>query len=541
MFFLNGRMGIASRGVAGAPPPAILIAMKKFAVLLAAAALAPVAFAEIKMPKIFSDNMVLQRGERVKIWGGADSGAAVRVEFGGKSASTKAGADGRWEVFLPPMEASAEPREMKIYENGKPAKAIKGALVGEVWVTGGQSNMQFEVRAMDGGKEELDALPANLRYFAQDSGRISEKPLRDFAGWAEWQVAGRDNLAHSNAVALFFGSRISKALGGIPVGIIESSRGGTRMVGWTPIEFFESDPLMEPARKMFRADSEKWKESEFEKRSEKWRRARGKWEAEAAAAKSAGKPAPRCPWEAHDQAKPDISRPYGVNNPSLLWNAKISPMAGYSARGFLWYQGESDYMWSGFKSIFEGMTKAWRAAWGKPEMYFLCVQLPSYKDNGWEYMRWDQMRASLENPNAGVAVSIDTGDRDDVHPTDKKAIVDRLAAIALHDVYGRKDLAVYGPVFKSAKYSGDTAEIEFDLRGRKLECRGAPRGFLAKGKDGKWREASAKVSGGKLAVSTLDGSEIRGVRYLWKGWAKPDVCIYNDAGLPAFGFSDEKR
>lgn len=185
MFFLNGRMGIASRGVAGAPPPAILIAMKKFAVLLAAAALAPVAFAEIKMPKIFSDNMVLQRGERVKIWGGADSGAAVRVEFGGKSASTKAGADGRWEVFLPPMEASAEPREMKIYENGKPAKAIKGALVGEVWVTGGQSNMQFEARAMDGGKEELDALPANLRYFAQDSGRISEKPLRDFAGWAE--------------------------------------------------------------------------------------------------------------------------------------------------------------------------------------------------------------------------------------------------------------------------------------------------------------------------------------------------------------------
>ena len=99
-------------------------------------------------------------------------------------------------------------------------------------------------------------------------------------------------------------------------------------------------------------------------------------------------------------------------------------------------------------------------------------------------MRWDQMRASLENPNAGVAVSIDTGDRDDVHPTDKKAIVDRLAAIALHDVYGRKDLAVYGPVFKSAKYSGDTAEIEFDLRGRKLECSGAPRGFLAKGKDG---------------------------------------------------------
>ena len=98
------------------------------------------------------------------------------------------------------------------------------------------------------------------------------------------------------------------------------------------------------------------------------------------------------------QAKPDISKPYGVNNPARLWNAKIAPMAGFTARGFLWYQGESDYMWSGFKSIFEGMKKAWRKAWEKPDMYFLCVQLPSYKDNGWEYMRWDQMRATAELP-----------------------------------------------------------------------------------------------------------------------------------------------
>ena len=534
-------MGIAFRRVAGAPPPAVWIAMKKFAVLLAVAALSPAAFAEVKMPKIFSDDMVLQRQMPVKVWGMSDPGADVRVEFGGKSASAKAGGDGKWSLFLGAMEASFEPRDMKVYENGKLSKTVKGALVGEVWVTGGQSNMQFEARAMDGAKEELGALPANLRYFAQDAGKISEKPLGDFAGWAAWRVPGRDGLSHSNAVALFFGSRISKALGGIPVGIIESSRGGTRMVGWTPIEFFESDPLMEPARKMFRADSEKWRKSEFESKSRKWRSAREKWESEAAAARAAGKPAPRCPWEAHDQAKPDISRPYGVNNPSLLWNAKMAPMAGYSARGFLWYQGESDYMWNGFKPIFEGMTKAWRAAWGKPEMYFLCVQLPSYKDNGWEYMRWDQMRASLENPNAGVAVSIDTGDRDDVHPSDKGAIVDRLANIALSDVYGRRDLPVYGPIFKSAGYSGDTAGIEFDLRGRKLECRGEPRGFLAKCGDGKWRAAHAKFSGGRLSVSTPDGSEIRGVRYLWKGWAKPDVCIYNDAGLPAFGFTDEKR
>ena len=142
-------MGIAFRGVAGAPPPVILIAMKKFAVFLAAAALAPAAFAEIKMPKIFSDNMVLQRGERVKIWGGADSGADVRVEFGGKSASAKAGADGRWEVFLPPMEASSEPREMKVYENGKPAKASYDVKVGDqIEIAFGSRTLKVEVLAV---------------------------------------------------------------------------------------------------------------------------------------------------------------------------------------------------------------------------------------------------------------------------------------------------------------------------------------------------------------------------------------------------------
>lgn len=198
-------------------------------------------------------------------------------------------------------------------------------------------------------------------------------------------------------------------------------------------------------------------------------------------------------------------------------------------------------MWSGFKSIFEGMKKAWRKAWEKPDMYFLCVQLPSYKDNGWEYMRWDQMRASLEDPNGGIAVSIDTGDKNDVHPRDKKPIIDRLANIALNDVYGQKKPAVYGPIFKSAKYSADTAELNFDLRGGKLECKGEPRGFIAKCADGQWRDAKAEFSGGRLTVKTPDGSAIKGVRYLWKGWAKPDVCLYNDAGIPAFGFTDEIR
>lgn len=515
--------------------------MKKITLLIVALLFAQAVFAEIKMPKIFSDNMVLQRGEQVRVWGKASPDADVRVEFAGKNVSAKADKDGKWSLFLPPLETSAQAREMLVFENGAVSKKIGGILVGEVWITGGQSNMQFGANSMIGSKEELENLPKNLRYFAQDSGKISETPLSDFAGWAQWLVAGKDKLGNSNAIALFFGSRISKALGDIPVGIVESSRGGTRMVGWTPIEFFNSDPLMEPARKMFDRDSKKWKDSEFEKMSAKWRAARDKYEAEVAKAKAAGKRAPICPWAANMQAKPDISKPYGVNNPARLWNAKIAPMAGFTARGFLWYQGESDYMWSGFKSIFEGMKKAWRKAWEKPDMYFLCVQLPSYKDNGWEYMRWDQMRASLEDPNGGIAVSIDTGDKDDVHPRDKKPIIDRLANIALNDVYGQKKPAVYGPIFKSAKYSADTAELTFDLRGRKLECRGEPRGFIAKCADGQWRGAKAEFSDGKLTVKTPDGSAIKGVRYLWKGWVKPDVCLYNDAGIPAFGFTDEKR
>lgn len=219
--------------------------MKKITLLIVALLFAQAVFAEIKMPKIFSDNMVLQRGEQVRVWGKASPDADVRVEFAGKNVSAKADKDGKWSLFLPPLETSAQPREMLVFENGAVSKKIGGILVGEVWITGGQSNMQFGANSMIGSKEELENLPKNLRYFAQDSGKISETPLSDFAGWAQWLVAGKDKLGNSNAIALFFGSRISKALGDIPVGIVESSRGGTRMVGWTPIEFFNSDPLME--------------------------------------------------------------------------------------------------------------------------------------------------------------------------------------------------------------------------------------------------------------------------------------------------------
>ena len=505
--------------------------------------------AEVKMPSVFSDNMLVQRGKPAKFWGTAEPGAEVAIEFAGQKKSAKAGEDGRWKITLSPLKASSDPREFKVYENGAPALSIKNVVVGELWILGGQSNMQWTLEKTDDAHVAIPrANYPNLRYFRMNQGAMSKAPLGDFSPGARWEETVPESAGSQSAVGFYFGEKLLKDLG-VPVGLVQTAMGGTLMAGWTPEEYISRVPYQKGYYEKYLKDSEAYvKAGGYKKKLEAYKKNLAEYEAECKKAKEEGKPKPPINWS--KLSKPLEFTPYSNNMvPVQHWNAKAAPLAGLAARGVVWYQGEQESGYGSgnpaavaeFGAMYENMVAAWREKWGDEKLWFLCVQLPSYKDNGWEYMRWDQMRASLENPNAGVAVSIDTGDRDDVHPTDKKAIVDRLAAIALHDVYGRKDLAVYGPVFKSAKYSGDTAEIEFDLRGRKLECRGAPRGFLAKGKDGKWREASAKVSGGKLAVSTLDGSEIRGVRYLWKGWAKPDVCIYNDAGLPAFGFSDEKR
>ena len=219
--------------------------VKKLAILLFAACAAfgaGILRAEVRLPEIFSDGMVFQRQKPVKVWGMAEPGADVKVEFAGNSGSAKAGKDGKWSLFLGAMEASAEPREMRISENGKPAKTVKNILVGEVWILGGQSNMEWVLANTDDAKEAVarSGYPA-LRYFKMDSNRIEEKEQYFIPG-ARWIASNPKDSGGFSAVGFYFGEALLKDLK-VPVGLVNVCKGGTSMRAWTPAEYIDNVPF----------------------------------------------------------------------------------------------------------------------------------------------------------------------------------------------------------------------------------------------------------------------------------------------------------
>lgn len=215
----------------------------KFAfVALVAVSAAPLS-AAIKMPSIFSDNMLLQRGKKVKIWGTSDPRATVEVEFANQKKSAMADADGKWVVWLSPMKASANPRDLKVYENGEEAAKIKNVVVGELWILGGQSNMHFTLKGSDDAHVAIPrANYPNLRYFRMSLGAMAEAPQSDFPG-GKWELTSPENVGTQSAVGFYFGEKLLKDLG-VPVGLINTSMGGTLMACWTPEEYIDRVPYL---------------------------------------------------------------------------------------------------------------------------------------------------------------------------------------------------------------------------------------------------------------------------------------------------------
>ena len=253
-----------------------------------------------------------------------------------------------------------------------------------------------------------------------------------------------------------------------------------------------------------------------------------------------GKKLPELSWR--EKRMPVELTPLSVQEtPSYLYNAKIAPIAGYSARGVVWYQGEGDSGGASLKDFqaqFTRLIESWRAAWGDDKLYFLFVQLASYDTKAeWPDTRWAQYRTMLAVARTGMANIIDCGDEKDIHPKDKTTVGIRLANIALRDVYCDHKVHPYGPMFKMIRYGDKGAEVVFNLDGRKLVGKGDGRGFEVLA-GGKWIAAKAELCGNRVFVNPADGSnaKIEGVRYLWKNWARPDVWLYNQDGLPALSF-----
>ena len=514
----------------------------RFGVLAALVVSCSAAWAEVDLPSVFGDNMVLQRDMPAPVWGWAEPGEEVTVTFAEQTKSTTAGADGRWRVALDALEASAQGRELVV--QGANRIVFNNVLVGEVWVCSGQSNMEWSVRGvMDSGREIAEADFPLIRHI-KVAKRPADGPQTDFEG--SWAVCSPQTVSGFTAVGYFFGREIHQKLG-VPVGLVNSSWGGTRIEPWTPLVGFKAVPeggFQEIINRIEQADpgSEAGRARYLEALAQ-YR----KWIELAEGAVARGEhPAP-------PPQMPSLGR--SNRDPTRLYRGMIAPLVGFAIRGAIWYQGESNGAEG--KSYYHkkhALVKGWREAWGQGDFPFYWVQLANFRaDNkrpeggdGYAGVR-DAERKALDLPNTGMAVIIDIGETRNIHPKNKQDVGKRLAQWAFAGPYGL-DVVPSGPLYRRHAVEGGSVRVWFDHVGSGLmvgekkglePTREAPGAklerFAVAGADRKWVWAEARIDGDTVVVSSPEVGEPVAVRYAYSG--NPlGANLYNREGLPASPF-----
>lgn len=489
------------------------LSLRGFPLLFIVALIAGNVRADVKLPALISDGMVLQQGIDVPLWGWADEGESVTVEFQNQkvAATTK---DGKWMVRLKPLKVGG-PFTLTI--SGKNKIELKNVLVGEVWICGGQSNMQWRLNQTDNAEAEIaSAKYPMIRLFTVPRLEV-DTPVTDVkAGWKE---ASPETVPTFSAIGYYFGRDLHKARNA-PVGLINNAVGGSPAESWTSAGVLNGDAEY----KQFAA--------EYPKRMERYEQALAKYREDAEKAKAENKPAPGPP------GRPP-SKPW---MPSGLYNGMLAPLAPYAIKGVIWYQGESNATRAyQYRRLFPTMISNWRAIWGQGEFPFLFVQLAAFGPNGqklgesdWAELREAQLMTLSASPKTGMALAIDVGNYDDIHPRNKQPVGARLALAARAVAYGEK-IVHSGPVYKSMKIEGAKVSLSFNHTGGGLEARGGElKGFIIAGEDKVWREAKAEIKGKRVIVYSPEAPKPVAVRY---GWMKFPTCnLYNKEGLPATPF-----
>jgi sialate O-acetylesterase len=485
--------------------------------------------ADVRLPAIIGDNMVLQQDQKATIWGWADPGeeVLVAVSWHNMKWAVTANRSGKWVYKMNPPKAGG-PYEMTL--SGRNTITIKNILVGEVWVCSGQSNMQMTVQSSNNATEEIAAADyPNIRLFTVQR-KVAQEPQKDCEG--SWSLCSPQTVPGFSAVAYFFGRELRQRLN-VPVGLIHTSWGGTPSEAWTRRGVLKSDTDFRPILERYDDAIKKYPEAskQYEQRVEQWKQAAQK-------AKAEGKNPPRRPRAPFGPGHP--------HSPSGLYNAMIAPLIPYGIQGAIWYQGESNagraYQ---YRKLFPAMIKNWRADWEQGDFPFLFVQLANFRavkpdpnESDWAELREAQLM-TLAVPNTGMATIIDIGDAVDIHPKNKQDVGKRLALWALAETYG-KEIVYSGPLYKSMEVRGNQIVLHFDHVGGGLVAGGGEplKGFAVAGADRKFVWADAKIEGDKVVVSSGQVSEPVAVRY---AWADNPVCnLYNKEKLPASPFRTDR-
>ena len=515
--------------------------------LLAVCAAGSAAYANVRLPRIFNNHMLLQRGLDVPVWGWADAGEEVTVQFAGQTVATTADDNGNWMVRLKPLEASSEGRSL--VAKGKNTITVTDVLVGDVWICSGQSNMEWSMNAVINAQEEIKTADyPEIRLFDVPGHTTAATAQSDVPG-GNWQPCNPGSVNGFSAVGYFFGRHFHRETG-VPVGLIGTNWGGTRIEPWTPPVGFRSVPELKTISDQV-----------------------DRFDPTTAAGKAT--------WDAHlkdveawiAKTRSSLATGTGVSNapqtpgftgsgePTAIYNSMVHGLAPYGVRGALWYQGESN----GSEGVsyfhkMQALINGWRQVWNQGDfpLYFYFVQLADFQqpnDNpaggdGWAQLREAQRRA-LTIPHTGMAVITDIGAANDIHPRNKQDVGQRLALWALRDV-AKKDVVPSGPLFKEIKIEGSTIRVQFEhaanglivgLRKNGLEPTtqvkdGTLKRFAIAGEDKQWHWADAKIDGDTVVVSSKEVAKPVAVRYAYT--MNPEGAnLYNKEGLPASPFRSD--
>lgn len=481
------------------------------------------AHADVRLPAIFGNHMVLQNEIEVPVWGWADPGEEVTVSIEAQEQKTKADSEGKWKVSLAPLKAGG-PHTLKILGNNE--ILLKEILVGEVWVCSGQSNMEWTVERSANPEEEIkNANYPKIRLFQAEK-KIAGKQQPDTTG--EWKLCSPESIPGFSAVGYFFGRQLHKELN-VPIGLIQSAWGGTPSESWTTTASLEKNEISKPI-------VERWDRAigDYPNQVDQYKKQVDDWLVASNVQEEKGEPV---------AGPPSIPRDPRTNphRYSGLFNGMIHPLIPFAIRGAIWYQGESNASRAyQYRTIFPMMIEDWRKEWGQGDFPFYFVQLANFqathdepRDNDWAELREAQTMA-LSLPNTGMAVIIDIGEAEDIHPKNKQDVGKRLALNALARIHG-KEVPCSGPMFKSMEIKDGKAALSFDHVERGLEAKGGDlKGFAIAGEDKEFVWAEAEIHGDKVVVSSDRVDTPVAVRYAWD--ANPVCNLFNKDGLPASPF-----
>ena len=500
-----------------------------FLMLFFIAIIGPIVRADVSLPSIISDHMVLQAGEEVRIWGWALPGEVVTVTLAGQTQRAVADAHRRWQVALPAMEPGG-PHILEIQGNNR--LQVKDVLIGQVWLCAGQSNMAMQVAdALNPREETRNAADQELRFFTLEQTAVQEMQ-ENVAG--RWVVATPQTVADFSATGYFFGRELRRELKQ-PVGLINASWGGTLIESWMALRSMNTNPRfenimnrLERAEEMMPAFMAKYQEQ------------MEAWEQAVIRAEDEGREMPREPWVPKNFRAKRFA--------SYLFNGMIHPIINYRIAGVLWYQGESNAVRGAqYHHLLTTMIDDWRRRWQQP-LPFIVVQAANYMSrrnspnspSAWAELRESQFLAAKQRRNVGLIVTIDIGEEMNIHPRNKQDVGYRASLWALKHVYDREDLVASGPTYRSNRRMGRRLLVSFRDVGDGLVTRDNQplRGFAIAGEDRNFFWAKAEIQdNNQVLVWSEIVKEPVAVRYNWAN--NPAGNLYNAEGLPASPFRSD--